>query len=386
MKTLFGDSPDISRANKLSRNALQSCITTNGITAGTHHFVDLWARDSLFATFGLSSKKELPAAKITLETFLQYQRHDGLIPYRILRSKASFSKYFGKPAYLSSPKPNFRSYQSGGIVPDGGLMTIIAASEYMKRSGDRKFLVKQYGNLRRAMTWYIFRFQAGLIREWFLCEWADAVLKSGHVLYTNILYWQALGDFSRIAGLVKNQTDAKVFRLAQVSIGEKIQKQFWTGAYFADWIDWKRQDYLSSHGNLLAIVFGFCTHKQSLSILSQIKRRSVRNWSVETNDPVYPWWRIPIWNYLVGMGDYHNRGCFWLQTGILYVLALDKAGKHKEAGLKMQQIAAHIVRWNGVYEVYERNGHPVRRMLYRSEHPFAWSAGLFLWAARKIAR
>jgi glycogen debranching enzyme len=356
----------------IARSSLLSCNTQIGVCAGAHHFVDLWARDSLFATFGLFSKNELREAKTTIETFLRYQRSDGLIPYRILRSKASFAKYFGYPTYLSVPKPNFRSYQSGGIVPDGGLMTIIAAAEYMRRSKDKQFITIHKTQLLNSLAWYTKQFGENLITEWFLCEWADAVLKAGCTLYTNILYWKALGDMGMLT--------------KQKMLGTEIQKQFWTGNYFADWIDWKRQDYLSSHGNLLAIVFGFCTRKQSLSILSHIKKKNDYGWTVDTNAPKYPPWRIPVWNYLVGMGDYHNRGCLWLQSGILYALALEKVGRQKEAAFRLLCIAKQIVRWNGVYEVYERNGSPVNRLFYKSEHPFAWSAGLFVWASSMIGR
>ena len=40
------------RQLKIAEKSLASCITDGGIVAGGHHFVDLWARDSLFATFG----------------------------------------------------------------------------------------------------------------------------------------------------------------------------------------------------------------------------------------------------------------------------------------------------------------------------------------------
>ena len=119
-----------------ARHALQQCSTSQGIIAGTHHFVDLWARDSLFATFG----SDASSAKTTIGTFLKFQRNDG------------------------------------------------------------------------------------------------------KTLYTNILYWRALGDLGE--------------KLKQQVIGQKIRDTFWNGRYFSDWTDWKRQDYFASHPNMLAIVFG----------------------------------------------------------------------------------------------------------------------------------
>lgn len=348
----------------IARSDLISCVSNIGITAGTHHFVDLWARDSLFATFGAD-----PAtAKKTIETFFVYQRSDGLIPYRVRRSAVSLGKYSGKPAYLSSPRPDFRSYQSGGIVPDGGLMTVIASAAYARHSGDTQFLRIHRPQLAKAMQWYEMRFKYNLISEWFLCEWADAVLKVGNTLYTNVLYWKALGDMG--------------MHTQQRAVGNAIRKYFWNGTFFADWIDYRRHDYFASHANMLAIIFGLATEVQANRILAHAKKYCWNGWTLETNYPRYPFWRIPIHNYIVGMGDYHNRGCLWMQPGIVYAIALKKIGKQKEAKGVFDAISKKIVEYNGVYEVYEKSGEPVRRRWYASEHPFAWSAGLYLWAHR----
>ena len=343
----------VKRAQRIAENSLRACETFDGIIAGTHHFVDLWARDSLFATFGSATT----TAKRTIETFLQHQKDDGCIPYRIFR----------RGRIIVS---NFRSIQSGGLVPDGGLMTVIASAEYERRSRDTGFMKVHKAQLKKAMGWYEKRFGDNLIREWFQCEWADAVLKVGNTLYTNILYWRALGDIGD--------------RVLQEKIGRKLNEKLWNGTYFSDWFDWGRQDYFAVHPNMLAIIFGLATKKQTESILTVAKKTCWNGWALEENYPRYPWWRIPIGNYLVGMADYHNRGCIWLQPGILYAVALYKHNKIHESRKVLAAIAQKIIEYNGVYEVYEKSGKPVRRIFYRSEGPFAWSAGLFLFACRVV--
>ncbi|MEK9143679.1 MAG: hypothetical protein AAB481_03560 [Patescibacteria group bacterium] len=355
-------------AQHIALHALRACVTNDGIIAGVHHFVDLWARDSLFATFG----SDTLSAKNTIETFLRFQREDGLIPYRIMRSKTSIAKYFGKPTLLARLVPNFRSHQSGGLVLDGGLINIIAAYEYAKRSGDKQFYQSHLIQFDRAMQWYERRFPDRLLSEWFQCEWADGVLKAGQTLYTNVLYWKALGD-------MENYT-------RQRFVGNLLRERLWNGKFFADWVDYKRQDYFSSHANMLAIVFGFASMSESKSILDVTKRYCLREWTLETNYPAYPFWRIPLMQYISGLTDYHNRGCLWLQPGITYSLALYKCGHKKEARKFFSKIAQQIERHNGVYEVYEKDGTPVNRPLYRSEDPFAWSSGLFLWASHILGK
>ncbi len=374
---------NIQYATQIAKRDLLCCVTDSGIVAGAHHFVDLWARDSFFATFGLFDKKDLQITKKTIQTFLQFQRPDGLVPYRVMRSKTSISKYLGKPTYLRSPKANFRSHQSGAHVPDGGLLAIIASREYIVRSNDITFLTKNYSSLLKNIQWYEKKFDNKLISEWFLCEWADAVLKVGNTLYTNVLYWKALEDMVWLAGKIKKTKDVQQYQKLQATIGKRINEVLWNGSYFSDWNDWKRQDFFAAHPNMLAIIFGLATRQQTQSILAYAKTHSLVGWTLKTNIPDYPWWRTGPFQAIVGVPDYHN-GIRWLQPGIVYAMALRKAGKTQEAKHILTAIGKKVIEHDGAHEVYEQNGRPVNRLFYRSEQPFAWSAGLFLWAQKEI--
>lgn len=373
------------RPYALARDALSACVTREGFAAGAHHFVDLWARDSLFATFGANAAGLAHVSKKTIETFLRFQRRDGLVPYLILRSRHTVGKYFNRHRYYRTPVPQFRSHMSFGIVPDGNAMVIIAAWEYAKQSGDVRFLNARYSRLADAFSWYERRSFGGLMREWFQCEWADALLKSGNTLYTNVLYFRAAADLALIAGKLGKQSDAARFSARAGEIKNLINAKLWTGEFFADWKDWKRQDYLAVHPNMLAIIFGLATKKQAASMLAAVKTHAWNGWTMENSVPNYPIWRVPLFHIAVGMRDYHN-GLIWLQPGLLYAIALSMYGKRKEAQSVLSGIARKIAESGGAHEVYERTGTPVRRWVYRSEHPFAWSAGLFLWASHILRK
>ena len=372
-------SPYISAAI-IAKRALRLCITHDGFIAGTHHFVDLWARDSLFATLGANVAGMQDVSRTTIESFLRYQRRDGLIPYLILRSRQGLAKYFGRHTYYKMPVAHFRSHMSFGVVPDGGVMTIIAAYAYAEAAGDDTFLKKHYKKLVAAFSWYETRFKGGLVKEWFQCEWADALLKSGRTLYTNVLYFRAARDLSWIAKRLGKSRDAARFAARAEMIRTMISRELWTGTFFADWKDWKRQDYFATYPNMLAIIFGLASKRQASSILALAKKRAWNGWTLVNSVPEYPLWRVPIFYILIGMRDYHN-GLIWLQPGILYAIALHVRGYTKEARTVLTGIAKKITESDGAHEVYERNGKPVVRPLYRSEHPFAWSAGLFVWAS-----
>lgn len=363
-----------------ARAALLACATDDGFIAGVHHFVDLWARDSLFATLGANVSGLSHVSKKTIETFLFHQRHDGLVPFCIRRSRMTPGKYFGRHTYFPVPRAQFRSGQSGGTVPDGGLMSVIAARAYAQASSDMIFVKKYSAQFERAMRWYTGKFGDGLIREWFQCEWADAVLKVGSTLYTNVLYWKAAGDLAWLLKKAGKSKESKTWTDLQTHIGTRIRTHLWTGEYFADWKHMLRHDYFASHGNMLAIVFGLATKREAVSILSFAAKYAWNGKTLETNVPSYPWWRIPVQNYITGTADYHNHGCLWLQPGILYAMALNAAGQTGRARSVFDSISSLVLSHETVYEVYERNGTPVRRTLYRSEGPFAWSAGLLLAA------
>ena len=78
----------------------------------------------------------------------------------------------------------------------------------------------------------------------------------------------------------------------------------------------------------------------------------------------------------------HTLGC-------LLALCLEKVGRKETARELLARLARLIVEHNGVYETYERDEdsdrlEPLRRLLYRSEHPYARGAGLYVTAYHKI--
>ena len=57
----------------------------------------------------------------------------------------------------------------------------------------------------------------------------------------------------------------------------------------------------------------------------------------------------------------------------------------------MNKISDLIIKYDNVYEIYERNEDkkkkeyaPVSRFFYKSEVPFAWSAGIFIYTVKEM--
>jgi len=313
--------------------------------AGKHHFTDYWARDGFFAAFGALKIGDKEIVDKMVDLFFRHQRKDGLIPYRIMNGPVTIGKYFGKPSFYKIPKPTYKLRGLGAEVLDGTTLTIIFADKE-----------KYKAEIKLAINYLRTREKDGLLWDGVMGEWNDCVLKWGNLLYTNLLYWKMFVE-------LKDDLNAK-------RVADNIRKILWNGKYFADWKDYKRQDCFYSFGNYLAVAWGLTTREETKSIMTIVTR--------ETNVPKYPWWRVDPLQRMLGMADYHNGGVRWWQPVCAYVMALKATGKNKEAEKIIREIENKIVEDGGVWECYEKNGKPVKRLIYRAEQPFAWGAGMIL--------
>jgi hypothetical protein len=167
-------------------------------------------------------------------------------------------------------------------------------------------------------------------------------------------------------------------------IAAAIRKRLWNSKFFADWHDFARQDYFYSLGNMLVIAWGFATDKEMASIFAEMEKISV-DFTFETNEPKYPWWRIDLGHHLVGMGNYQNKSTLWYQPACAYVAAQAAKGDMDKANRQLSLIYNQVEKSGRVYECFDRNGRPFRTRFYRAEMPFAWAAGMIIWAASLVS-
>jgi glycogen debranching enzyme len=361
---------------KIATRELRACYTSEGIIAGTHHFTDYWARDGFFAALGSLSIGDQDIVEKMIAIFYRHQRKDGLIPYRIMRGPVTLAKYKGMPSFYPIPRPTYRLRGIANEVLDGTTLTILFTAELGLKGWPR---AKKYiSKIKSALVYLKFRERDGLLCDGVMAEWNDTALKWGNLLYSNVLYWRM---YDSLADWVKEFDPAwyKELNDKKNKIVQTLRRKLWTGKYFADWFDYKRHDYFYPFGNCLAVAWGLTTQKGSKSILKQCNK--VRfNFTLETNFPKYPFWRIDPFQQLIGMGDYNNRNLLWWQPAVSYLAALKRMQIQKETDQLTKLITDKVCSDKSIYECYERSGLPVKRLLYSSEKPFAWSAGMVLWA------
>ncbi len=374
----------IEKAYAIAKNNLRSCYSKDGILAGSHHFDDYWARDGFFAGLGALYLKDFDIVKKNLKLFIKYQNKQGQIPLRIGDYFIALKLFGIRP--VQKMRARYTEDKFFHTSTDQNSLFVILFYNYLKTTKDKEFLKKYFPNLKKAMQWNLTRDTDNdlLIEEEHYAAWTDSIKKSGKVLYTNILHCEALREFSDMCKTIGKKEDSKHYLDLHRDVKQKINDLFWKQDYYIDWIDKKGYDYFSTDGNILAILFDIANKNQQLKIQKAIQEfRINQHIPSKTNYPKYPFTKISLINYIGGIGDYHN-GLSWLWLGCLDAVAKNKIGMRKQAIELLNQIAELIVRHNGVYEIYEQNGKPVKRSRYKSEHPFAWSSGLFIYAVNQI--
>jgi len=377
----------IEQALNIAKDNLRSCYTYEGILAGHHHFNDYWARDSFFGSFGCLAIKDYEIVKKNLELHLRHMNKFGQLPLRIGKSATGIVL-----AYLGiKQKKKVAVYhidKSKNSPVDQNSLFLIALCEYVKKTHDFDFFIENKKRIEGIMWWnlHIDEDNDLLIEENKFCNWEDSIKKKGKVLYSNVCHCHALKCLSELFLLAGNKKESIHYLGLHNEVKKKINELFWTGEHYLDWIDKGRTyNYFSTDGNLLAVLW---------DIADNVKAKHIEECShiFEINEipstcvhPEYPKNLIAEEIRLIGLGDYHTS-LSWIWLGAINALAKHKLGMRKEAKETLEKMAALIVEFNGVYEIYEKSAEPVKRFFYKAEFPLAWSAGMFVYAVKEITR
>ncbi|KKU46196.1 MAG: hypothetical protein UX62_C0017G0016 [Microgenomates group bacterium GW2011_GWA2_46_7] len=361
----------LDQATRVAATSLRACYRSHGIVAGNHHFTDYWARDGYFAALGALTIGDQEIVSKMVKLFFSYQKPSGQLPYRVMNGPMlSLSKYLGHPTYYKAPHPTYHLRGFGQPIFDGTTLSVLFAALLHE--------TQYLPQIKLALKYLESREKHGLLWDGPMAEWNDAVWKWGNLLYSNIIYWYVYDQLARWQSK-SNSPWSTLLSTKRDEIADSLRSRLWNGQFFADWHDYKRQDYFYPFGNCLAIAWGLTTKAETASILNECLHLA-HDFTLETNSPKYPWWRIDPLHHLAGMGDYQNQHLLWWQPVSSYLAALYQSNQLDTAQLVAKQIQHKITRDQTIYEVYTRDGQPVKRFNYTAEHPFAWASGMILWA------
>ncbi|PIY60488.1 hypothetical protein COY95_01510 [Candidatus Woesearchaeota archaeon CG_4_10_14_0_8_um_filter_47_5] len=376
-----------SHAFSLARRDLRMCYAKYGIYAGLHHFDQYWARDSFFASMGACALGDYDIVKKNFELFLRFQKPDGQLPLRI-KNRFLGLRMLGLDKRPDDLTPRYTQDKGNNVGIDQNSLFIIALRHYTEKKHDTTFIKNHYEAIKKAILWNLTRDANGdaLLEQGVYAGWADSVRKKGTVLYTNVLHAKALLDFSWMCVQLGKKGEHAQFLALHEKAKHALHARFWNGSYFIDWIDNGREySYFSTDGNVLAVLFGIANETQARQIQTATTSYRINTpFPSRTNYPPYPFTQTSFLDFLVGLGNYHNYSMIWLWLGCADALAKHTLGMKDVAQKSLAAIARVITRWGAVYEVYNEKGAPVRSWFYQSEMPFAWSAGMFVWAHQTL--
>lgn len=373
----------IQRAYHLAVRDLRACYNPDGIVAGRLHFNAYWARDGFWAALGALALGDSDQAKLHLDTFIRYQLPSGNVPVRVEFVGHTFGDY---PTLRARPKALFRAGSIFVDPLDPAALFILTAQEYFERTQDVTFCRRFEPAMDRAIAWLMHHDRDGdaVIESRYLADWMDSILRKGKVSGINALYCASLRACARMKEVLGNVQVATIFREAADRVATAFREQFWNGDYFIDWVRGSHRGGFAADGNVLAIFFHVATESEGRRILAYIDAQGLdRDTPLRTCFPVYPLWMVFPFYLLAGIPDYH-RTLIWPWLGTLNAINKARLGLREGGLADLARIGEWYLRGRAVKEVYTADGIPVARRIYHAEVPFAWNAGLYVYAVHAL--
>lgn len=371
---------------RLAANGMEKLV----LCAGVRNFREPWARDFSFASHGLLELGETEVVKECLELFLSYQKPNGQFPVKI-HSTNQVDRYMhsllGRHQPTHSPlRPKYLTGHNTTSLDGNGLL-VIAALNYIKRTGDEEFGRFHWQALKNGIFWMEAHatHHEDLLHQDVFTDWADSIARPGHILYTNVIYWKALHELAETAEKLSTPTEQQIYATKAERVKQAIDDHFWdeTLGYF---ITSQQFKILNSDGNLLAIAWGLASPRQAHCILDNMERfKMAEPVPTQVTHISYPRRHIAMENWLAGIGHYHTSAA-WMWLGAWHVIALARMERTEEAEMLLYRMGRVIARDGVVHEVYGLDDQHLSTRWYMSEAPLTWNAGMVVHAWHVLQR
>jgi glycogen debranching enzyme len=352
------------------------------LTAGGYQFGSMWTRDFAYAARGLLAIGDVTTVRDHLDTILDNTGDDDIVPRVVdtisIARRVVFGMLRGRLGMrVRRPSRQGKLHaqiydEHGSPSLDSNFLVIMTAFRYAEASGDDAWLQARLPRLR-ALFEALARFcddRDGLIVQPKYADWQDSVRREGRSFYINLLYAHVA---HKLAALPDGLEDT-------------IRKTFFdeTRGLFRSLVG---HDLVSLDGNLLAIDLGFARSDALYAALKQSALWTRGGLPGSNTVPDYPagWAHWPA--RLAGLTHYHDRMHWSWLMGLSGKVA-HAMNDGAEARRIFEGLATMAERDGTIAEIYrEKDGAlvPFRSLLYRSEAPFSWGAGMILDALRAAA-
>jgi glycogen debranching enzyme len=181
-------------------------------------FAWFFGRDSLWTSLALNSEGDFSTTRTALEFLLKYQRADGKIPHEIVQT--------------ADVVPWFKEYPYAFASADATPLFVIAADDYVTRSGDVEFAKEHWGQIWKTYQFLASTFSAdgfaqnrGVGHGW---------VEGGPLHPADVEFYQAgLGieaaeSAAHLAQLLGKDDVAKQLTALQAAQKQKLNSAFWS--------------------------------------------------------------------------------------------------------------------------------------------------------------
>jgi glycogen debranching enzyme len=350
--------------------------------AERRNYRSVFGRDASICALGMvrsGDERLIGTARAGLETLARFQANNGQIPNYV------------------RPTDREANFWHFGCI-DSTLWWLIALRDYDRFSGDKSLLPSLRGRAGKAVSWLLCQEQPsrGLLVQNEASDWADIMPRSGHVLYTNAL-WYRVKELYRLsdAERTRQEFNRTFFPFSPNGRGkrngagadrfytiDKIRKEVRPTPYYLSYVS-----YLSwggdvdLYGNVLALLFrlpGSGLRRTILAFLQGARRNGSGTIPVILN-PIRKgtkhWRGYMDRHNLNAPHQYHNGGV-WPYVGCFWAILLAQDGQTAPALGELRNIAAlnRVNDWQFNEWFHGKTGRPMG-MAGQS-----WNAAMYLLA------
>lgn len=400
----------VEQAYQEALKVLRGCASPLGLKASAlgSGYPQVWARDAPITALGAlmtGDEALIEAVRVSLETLGAHQSELGMLPLNV------------------DTRTGEVTTENAGAI-DANMWFVLGHFAYHQTTGDTAFLRTAWPHLQAALTWL--RYQdmngCGLLEAPEAADWADLYSTRYNTLYANALYVGTLEAAAQLADRLGEDGAGNSERAQDVR--RKINLLLWLDRpwdghefgrqlealkamrlewfllyqntatltekpYYLSWAGFREFGHtFDGFGNMLAILFGVASAKQTASILDYAH-------AAGTDDPaplkaffppIYPGdrdWREYYRSRNLNLPDQYHNGGIWPFLGGFYVLALQQAGMPERAGEALHALALANEKgrtrpWEFNEWLHGRSGRPMG-------HPLqAWSAGMYVCAYQAV--
>ncbi|MBU6399886.1 MAG: HAD hydrolase family protein [Verrucomicrobia bacterium] len=375
-------------------------LQDNEVTGTDVNYRSIWGRDgpiTIVGTIGLPDADIREAQLATLRTLFDHLAANGQIP-------ANVSLDTGEAGYSGV----------GGICAiDGGFWAVLAFYLYLRKHEDWGLLAAYAPALDRLMGWLcgLDSNNDGLLEIPEAGDWTDLFGHSYHVLYDEVLWYQAAVAYGRLLEFQKRFEEAATWLRRAQAIRSKVLAAFWPSTQprdsaarfsFAD-----QQYAVGDASYLLAEITPFAFNWRCdvlgnvLAFIGNVldvdrARTAFRfMWGVGVNEPypvanLYPPvqagdpdWRAYYTVNLLNLPHHYHNGGIWPFIGGMWVRFIHRLGLRDVACRELLKLAqANRLGKNQEWEfnewIHSRTGRPMGKAFQ------AWSAASYIHACHEL--